>query len=105
MTLILGENFPQSSYVRVWAEETREVARGYRDMRNILGVGIAGVTSAMNATESVSSMSSVDQLKFNLVGIATAAVSALGMEYGRRKLERHAKRFDANAEELASLDL
>lgn len=105
MNMILGENAPLSEHVKVWAEETREESRGYRDMRNILGIGIAGVTSGLNATESVSSMSTIDQLKFNAAGIAIAAVSALGMEIGRRRRESKARRWDAHAEELSGLNL
>ena len=97
-----GSEDKLSSHVSVWADEEREQARGYRDMRNIVGVGIVSITSIFNV-ESFGSVA--HRLEFNAGGIAVAALAALGMERGRRKLEKQARIFEKRAEELSALDL
>lgn len=101
----VGEDSPFSEYIRSRAEEIREDARGWGYMRNMTAIGVTAFTGALNATESVRSWSTVEQIKFNAAGVAIAAVSALGMEYGRRRELRRAQTYEAHAEELASLDL
>jgi len=105
MVTILGENSPLSDHVKEWAEQTRDESRGYRNMRNILGLGLVGATGGLNATETVNSLSEINQIKFSAVGLAIAGVSALGMEVGRRRLEKRAKNWDAHADELSRLGL
>lgn len=94
-----------STHVRHWAQETREEARGYKYWRNILFIGITAATALSNKDEYINSLPPVDQLKFNAGGIAIASLSALGMEYGRRKRERYAREWDEQAEELESFNL
>lgn|GEM_PF-4420463 len=103
--MISGYSAKLSEHTAQRAEATRETARGYRDMRNMLFVVLTGATALSNAYEDINSLPPVDQIKFNAAGLAIASLSATGMEWGRRKRERHATTLDKLSKELANEDL
>ncbi len=92
-----------SEFRRFQAEEACEEAKGYRDIRNVVGVSLIGATALANFADNINTLPPVEQLQFNIAGFGLAISATVAAELKRRKLVKKSALLHENADKLSTL--